>query len=320
MLMQAVANQVLHDLILVRLLPVKKAPKKADFRKSIQSLWKDLIHEDHWQEMSLSLADDGWLTLRPFALTDAGRQRALGFLQIDNLPPKTNWPMLKGQLLVPRILGIPPAATGIRKKLKDKAGLCAYVARQRYDLPTDVKLTPTKVVEALACRLVCRELGIDATAADLAPTGLLSSLKKVAAQLPNTLTGTLNAAASDFRDAILQSRLAQMESDGTKQTDMDLPAFAATVQALARTLTTGRWGENKVFVNHIWRGFQAETHFPRLDLTAFKARLVEAHRRGLLRLERADLVEAMNSEDVRASETTFLNATYHFLLIERDRP
>src|SRR5579862_6636387 len=119
MLMQAVANQVLYDLILVRLLPVKKAPKKADFRKSIQSLWKDLIHEDHWQEMLLSLADDGWLTLRPFGLTDTGRQRAMEFLQIDNLPPNTNWPMLKGHLLVPRILGIPPAATGLRKKLKD---------------------------------------------------------------------------------------------------------------------------------------------------------------------------------------------------------
>ena len=59
---------------------------------------------------------------------------------------------------------------------------------------------------------------------------------------------------------------------------------------------------------------------PRLELAAFKERLNEANQRGLLRLERADLVEAMNPDDVRESETTFLTATYHFILIERDRP
>ncbi len=237
---------------------------------------------------------------------------------------------------MPRVLGVAPEATALRKKLNDKNGLCAYRAQQRFDLPPGVQLTPAKVVEALACRLICRELGLEATAADLAPSGPLSSLTKVAKQLPNTLTGTLRADADSLRNALLRDRLAQTEGpsfiaahgddtqsrepDEPEQRDMDLPVFAAPVQALARTSPTGRWGDNKVFINHIWREFQAEPNFPRLDLAAFKERLLKAHRGGLLRLERADLVEAMNSDDVRASETPFLTATYHFVLIERERP
>jgi hypothetical protein len=317
MLLQRVASRLLRSLILVRLLPVKRAPKQGDVRKAVQNLCKNQVAEDQWQEVLRELAEDGWLRLRPLALTDTGRERALGFLQLDALPARTTWPILKRRYLVPRVLGIPPEAANLRSKLQDKAGLCAYLARQRFRLPPEVPLTPGKVVEALACRLVCRELGIEATAADLAPGGPLSTLAKLAAQLPNVLTGTLNAGADDFRDALLRERLAEAEPNGSKHVDADLPAFAATVQALARTAPIGRWGENKVFINHVWHAFRAEPNFPRMDLAAFKERLVEAHRHGLLRLERADLVEAMNPDDVRASETPYLTATYHFILIER---
>jgi hypothetical protein len=47
----------------------------------------------------------------------------------------------------------------------------------------------------------------------------------------------------------------------------------------------------------------------------FKDRLIEANRQGLIRLSRADLVEAMDPADVRASETTWLNAVFHFVEI-----
>ena len=73
------------------------------------------------------------------------------------------------------------------------------------------------------------------------------------------------------------------------------------------------------WISRAWRQFQSQSdgHGAGLDLPAFKQRLVEANREGLLRLSRADLVSAMDPADVRESETRYLNAEFHFILIER---
>jgi hypothetical protein len=55
-------------------------------------------------------------------------------------------------------------------------------------------------------------------------------------------------------------------------------------------------------------------------LPEFKQRLVEANAQHLLHLSRADLVEAMDPELVAESRTSYLNATFHFVLLEGDRP
>ena len=55
-----------------------------------------------------------------------------------------------------------------------------------------------------------------------------------------------------------------------------------------------------------------------MGLDAFKSRLVEAHRADLLTLVRADLVEAMDPQDVAASEARYLNATFHFIRCRRN--
>jgi hypothetical protein len=74
-----------------------------------------------------------------------------------------------------------------------------------------------------------------------------------------------------------------------------------------------------VFVAAVWRASQREHGFPRLALPEFKTRLVEANRDGLLRLSRADLVQAMDPARVTESETHYLNATFHFVLIAGDQ-
>ena len=55
--------------------------------------------------------------------------------------------------------------------------------------------------------------------------------------------------------------------------------------------------------------------FRTMDLDAFKERLAEANNARLLDLSRADLVQAMDPEDVRESEVHYLNATFHFVRI-----
>ena len=79
---------------------------------------------------------------------------------------------------------------------------------------------------------------------------------------------------------------------------------------------TGRFGDSKVFIAHVWRAqLQSDPAFRTMDLAAFKERLAEANNARLLDLSRADLVQAMDPDDVRQSEVHYLNATFHFVRI-----
>jgi hypothetical protein len=96
---------------------------------------------------------------------------------------------------------------------------------------------------------------------------------------------------------------------------LDLPALADRVQAAARACATGRYGDNKVFIAHVWRMLQSDPDFAGMSLETFKERLAAANNARLLDLSRADLIQAMNPEDVRMSEVHYLNATFHFIRI-----
>ncbi len=97
----------------------------------------------------------------------------------------------------------------------------------------------------------------------------------------------------------------------------DLEMFANTVKAVARTSPTGRFGDNKVFISHVWRQVAEESQFAPLNFAGFKEKLVEANRENLLILSRADFAHDMNPADVRESETAYLNAVFHFILVEK---
>lgn len=98
-----------------------------------------------------------------------------------------------------------------------------------------------------------------------------------------------------------------------------LERWAEQVQALAEATSTGRYGDERVFIAAVWRAAQAGPTALHDPLPEFKARLVEANRAGLMRLHRADLVGAMDQQLVRESETRHLNATFHFVEIHPRR-
>lgn len=123
------------------------------------------------------------------------------------------------------------------------------------------------------------------------------------------------AASSDLHVEPVASTLTPTVAASTAS--LDLPAFAALVTRVARSApAAARFGDNKVFINHAWRLFQQEPIGGHLDLPAFKARLIEANHENLLQLSRADLVSAMDPTDVRESQTRYLTAEWHFILLE----
>lgn len=75
-----------------------------------------------------------------------------------------------------------------------------------------------------------------------------------------------------------------------------------------------QFGPNKVFIGSVWRALAGDPEIAGLGEAGFKSQLAEAHRRGLLKLGRADLVAAMDPGELSASEIIHQNATYHFIL------
>jgi len=111
--------------------------------------------------------------------------------------------------------------------------------------------------------------------------------------------------------------------------DIDLSAFARTVRELAEHVepdpnpdgrARGRFGERKVFIAAIRRALRA-TDYARLSRAAIDELLLRANREDLLQLARADLVAAMDPDEVRDSEVTHpMGAHFHFVVIERKAP
>ncbi len=102
-------------------------------------------------------------------------------------------------------------------------------------------------------------------------------------------------------------------SVAAERAELDLPAFALRVRELG-------YHDPRVVRFHDDRAFLASIYDAgapwKEGLEQWKARAVEAHRAGLLRLTRADLVGAMPPDLVRRSEAAHGMATYHFLALD----
>lgn len=288
------------DLVLVRLLPaVKRLPGLTKVRNDVARFYRERPSDDRWQETIDELVGAGLITAKPLGLTDAGRARALEFLGVSELPTRTNWGTIQAKILLPKALRLAAASEAKRKRIEKADGLAALLLRRRYDLavPDDAGLTA--VVSAL--------LG--------AKRGGIAALRSLV--LDGWADGEAPRPAAGPQ---LEPCPIAPPPDVSEPAEFDLPAFARTVRAAARDCPTGRFGDNKVFIAHVWRRLRDEPGFPAMDLPAFKSRLTEANNAGLLTLSRADLVEVMDQADVRESETRYLNAEFHFVLLEKEQP
>jgi hypothetical protein len=321
------------DLLLVRLLPATKRPPTANqVRTGLAKFFRRPLTADQWQEVTDRLRGDGLLEPKGLRLTEAGRGRALAFLGVNELPPRTQWKNIQARYLVPKALGLAPDTEETRKQLQRKDGVASLLLKRHFRLPVGTGSSLGSVLEALACK----ELGFpDATSLKDLKAVVLSRLlgsekrlsdEQLAKQLPRVLLGASRGGVDGLRDKVLCGWADGPDDTGAavsepRTVDFDLPTFANTVKAAARHCPPEGWfGDNKVFINHVWRRLRDDPGFPPMDLPGFKQRLIEANADNLLTLSRADLVQVMNPADVSESETHHLNAVFHFILVERQQP
>ncbi|WP_165230470.1 hypothetical protein [Aquisphaera insulae] len=274
----------------------------------------------------------------PVEFTAAGREAALRYLGVSELPPKSNWASVKKTLLSAKALGLAGKAAvakdGVKARLLARAlGVAAAEGatakevidawtRKQFGLGPKDSLSIASIQQALACR----ELG------EHRP----SDPKKAFDLLVARQVGARKADDKELADAVLRrwagggqepSIPVEPSHEGIAiepepriiHPPGDLSAFAAKVKDVAARSQTDRIGDNRVFIARVWDALQGDPEIRTMGLDTFKQRLAEANNKRLLDLTRADLSYAMNQDDVNRSEVNYLGSVFHFLWIASER-
>jgi hypothetical protein len=318
----------LKDLVLARLSVVgKKPPTPSDISKALHPLIQRRSSKPELnrllEQALTSLRAAKWVDAERLVITAAGAARLKAALGSKAMPEAKNWREFKRKYL-PRLVfdRLPAAREGtmrpsaavlaqrlsVNPKPKGKgtskpradvarvvdAWLCATLG-----LPAQQKLT----FDVLRGALLARELGVPLRPLD---------------QVAGVAIGTLSGATSGKDDAVTAALTLRWLFDEAPPAAEKLAApverIAAKVLRAADGPDARQFGPNKVFIGSVWRALADDPEIAGLGEATFKNQLAEAHRRGLLKLGRADLVAAMDPREVSASEIVHQNATYHFIL------
>jgi hypothetical protein len=348
-------RMTLSELILVRLLAAgEKGELGSKVRKDLEPLishrWTGAALSVSLDRAFDELETDGLVASLPgktrraaprIVLTTDGRRRALEALGVAELRPKTTWAVLRKTYLPAAALGLPAAGEAAFKAMASDPVFRAVLLKRHFDLPTAEVPKLDDAIDALAWKLigfdgVARKFDVKAVKTALLNRelgdGRAADFKKAANRLVARQAGARRDDAKELRDAVIRDWIGREEkariespapSAEARPTEpgpelrppLDPAVLAERVKAAARDCPTGRYGDHKVFIAHVWDRLRPEPDFAGMDLDGFKQALAAANNLRLIDLARADLVQAMDPEDVRRSEVQYLNATFHFVRI-----
>lgn len=246
----------------------------------------------------VTLDKSGYLARRNKAarvLTESGKRAVLSALGVTALPGKGDWTAHKNAYLA---------------KYPDPHRNPATALARQFNLGF---LGATPKLVQVRDALAWKALGIETTE----PFNITRVRAALSKQVDVTAAAPVPVPPGTVQVSAMGSQGAQLtlptSSPVVKKAELpaDDAAFAKRVLSAARASKTGRFGGNKVFISHVLRQLGADGFA--IDGDAVKARLVSAHQAGLLVLTRADMVEAMPTDDVKASELSHRNATFHFV-------
>lgn len=136
------------------------------------------------------------------------------------------------------------------------------------------------------------------------------------------LAGGIFEGDSRLQYAFYRQRLGRAAPPAPARQEMSLQEFGRAVNSAADGIgdesnggkARGRFGEQKVFVSAIWRRLADDPRFANMTVEQFHRKLLDAHRQRLLTMARADLVAAMDDNEVVESEINANGATFHFVI------
>ena len=321
---------------------------RKDLEPLLEHLWAGTALADRLSRTLDELESAGLVVSLPgktrraaprIALTAEGRRRALESLGVAELRPKTTWAVLRKTYLPAVALGRPAAGEAAFKAMASDPVFKAVLLERQFDLPAAAVPRLDDAIDALAWKLIgfegmAKKFDVKAVKTALINRelgdGRAADFKKAASRLVARGAGARRDDAKELRDAVLRDwigREARGEVEGQapgpevrhrrptcrgRSTRRHWPSASRTRPAPARRAGTAITRSSSP-MSGIACG--PEPEFAGMDLDGFKRALAEANNLRLLDLARADLVQAMDPEDVRRSEVRYLNATFHFVRI-----
>ncbi len=327
------------DLILIRLLAAgAKGEPASKVRKDLASIvpaGADMAIDRQVAEAEsagwvVRLAGKNRGSTPRFVLSETGRARALSALGVQELRPRTTWATIRKTYLPAAALGIPAASESTFKAMSSDPVVRAVLLRRQFSLPTAEVPKLDEAIDALAWKLIgfegeSRKFDVKTVKSAILTRALgdgrNTEFRKAAARLAARGAGAGRDDGKTLRDAIVRGRIKPgvptaeepPPAHAPKPPSLNPAEIADRAKAAARDCPTGRHGDRKVFIAHVWDRLRSEPEFAGIDLDTFKQAIAEANNLRLIDLARADLVQAMDPDDVRRSEVGHLGATFHFI-------
>ncbi|HEY6882383.1 MAG TPA: hypothetical protein VI299_30335 [Polyangiales bacterium] len=320
-------------LVLARLLPENnKGHARANVVKSVAALLPGVNGKDSAERAWDEVLAKSWADNKG-RLTAGGRRELSERLRVEKFPNVRTWADVQRLLLGPIALGMPaPAVKG--------ADFAA-------DVVCAVHSFSATSLRAAVDRLAWRALGVETEMAftpfsvqrhllrELVPRGE-STPEKFRKQVAARFVQSNDSRPQKLREAALrqwvrggklatpvtdpakpESRgLVVIANDNTNRAETSLERFAEAVMDTARKPGVTRFHDDRAFIGSIWEHMRGRSPVFEMPLDAFKEKLVQAHRQKLIRMSRADLVQAMDPAEVARSEARYLSATFHFVALQ----
>ena len=267
--------------------------------------------------------------LGPPRLTERGREVASQLLDVSLLPKNSRQWERARLIVMAGILGYRPT----RPEPLDADGIAALILCDHAGAPSDIRST-AKAVDRMAWRAlgVDRDTPFEVTAVqrylfrDIVAEDAHVEPDMWRRLLAMRLVGADKPDARSLSQSLLRPR--PKASELTARNDnaparaseapgpLTLADFARAVREAAKRPDVARYHEDRAFIGSVWARMHGHSPIGDMSLPEFKQRLVEAHQERLLRISRADLVAAMDPQEVQRSEARFLDATFHFVVLE----
>jgi hypothetical protein len=267
----------------------------------------------------------------------------------------TNWPLVRGERLVAKALGLVGSTPQRIKALTKPAALRAEVLARAFKFKPK-GASPARLRTQLAVVALERafgnsikgELGSGRGFAPKASRLLAAQLlrkprdprtdQRLIAALAAEQVGLKSDDAEALQIALLRELLARRPDREPKPLPdtpaepveiraeilprppaanrPDLRGFARAVQLAARGHAEGWPGMRKAFISHVWEAIAASHAAWGLSEVEFKAMLAEAHRTGHVALVNADLKDKSRIRELQASAVAYKNAVWHFVRVQ----
>lgn len=323
--MSGIRSEVLVELILCRLsIPTKTAPSMARLSTSLQPYFSLKLTKPEWDSAFAKAIErarkTGLVDEKKLSLTRNGQSHLRKLLGRE--PRSSTWNQFERKellgLLMDEAADADPLSAVIAKHLRCKAqGTIEKTVDGWLGERLGIK-QPKLTLDGLRAALLAKELKLEPRPR-LRDVAINGAVKLVDAQggEPQQIVSALllkRAGISSKKRAVRKVMpVKEAPSPRNKRGNGAPPGFVDRVLVAARSVEARRFGTNKTFIGSVWDQLRKDADMAKLGREGFAACLTDAHRRGAIVLSRADLVSAMNPEDVLSSEVRNLGATYHFI-------